>query len=265
MKKTILYMVTVLAALILLTGTSLAHRAQDVDIEIVSERGTAFITIPFKDYGERGTQVVKRYLEAREGENYRIVVRNNTPYRIAAVIAVDGRNIISGEQSYLKDSESMYIVDPYQHQEYAGWRTDQDTVHRFLFTDVGESYSVRTFGDVSAMGVIAVSLFREKQHPPILRNKERREGAAAPAAPGKMESEASRDGRAGTGFGDGMHSPTAEVEFAPEHRPFKKVLVKYEWHEVLCRKGILACRDRDRNRLWDDGGGFAPFPPDYRG
>jgi hypothetical protein len=265
MKKTTLYMTMILTALLFLTGTSLAHRSQDVEIEIVSDRGTAFITVPFKDYGERGTQVIKRYLEAREGENYRIIIRNNTPYRVGAVIAVDGRNIISGKQSYLKRNESMYIVDPYQRQDYAGWRTDEDTVHRFLFTRAGESYSVRTFGDDSAMGVIAVSLFREKQRPPVLRNRERREGATVPGAPAEMESKASRDDRAGTGFGGGMHSPTVEVEFSPERRPFKKVLVKYEWHEVLCRKGILACHDRDRNRLWDDDGGFAPFPPEYRG
>jgi len=80
-----------------------------------------------------------------------------------------------------------------------------------------------------------------------------------------MESDAFRDDRAGTGFGDGMHSPTVEVAFEPERKAFKKFLVKYEWHDVLCRKGIISCRDRERNSLWDDDRRFAPLPPEYHG
>jgi hypothetical protein len=38
-----------------------------------------------------------------KGENYSIVIRNNTPERIGVVIAVDGRNIITGEKSFLKN------------------------------------------------------------------------------------------------------------------------------------------------------------------
>jgi hypothetical protein len=41
------------------------------------------------------------------------------------VISVDGRNIVSGQQSWLKNSERMYILEPYASYEYAGWRSGQ--------------------------------------------------------------------------------------------------------------------------------------------
>src|SRR5512135_1266480 len=144
-----------------------AHRGGglrgEVSIEIVSEKGSHFLTIPHKDFSDGGTHVVKRYLEARRGENYGIVIRNMTPDRIGAVIAVDGRNIISGKKSELKNSEDMYVVNGYEHGKYDGWRTAGDKVHKFYFTDTADSYAMRTFSDSTAMGVIAVAIYREKE------------------------------------------------------------------------------------------------------
>jgi hypothetical protein len=127
------------------------------------------------------------------------------------VIAVDGRNIISGKKSHLKNSEPMYIINRYEVARHEGWRTDSKTVHRFYFTNIDDSYSMRTFSDSSAMGVIAVAVFREKDRPRQLYKKEsRRNAPAARAAEMSPEGEASkfRDDRAGTGFGDQKHSPT---------------------------------------------------------
>ena len=69
---------------------------------------------------------------------------------------------------------------------------------------------------------------------------------------------------AGTGFGDEQYSPVVKVAFEPAGVPLQKTLVKYEWREVLCKKGILSCRQEPRNRLWD-GDNYAPYPPGYRG
>src|SRR3990172_12246844 len=128
----------------------------EVAIEVVSDRGTVFQAIPHKDYRTGGTRVSKRYLEAHKGENYGIVITNRTPERVGVVIAVDGRNIITGKRSDLGNTESMYIVNAYETARYDGWRTSQEQVHRFYFTDAADSYSVKTFADSSAMGVIAM-------------------------------------------------------------------------------------------------------------
>ena len=233
-----------------------------VSIEIVSDHGGTFLTIPHKDYRKRGTHIIKQYLEARRGEHYGIRIRNMTPDRIGVVIAVDGRNIISGKKSDLKNSEAMYIVNSYGHGRYDGWRTASDTVHKFYFTDIADSYAMRTFSDSSAMGVIAVAVYREKERPQPLYEHKRHENApsAERSAPGKTE--AFSDERAGTGFGDEHYSPTIRVAFKPEKRPVQKTLIKYEWREVLCRKGILYCWKEPGNRLWDEDE-YAPYPPGY--
>lgn len=239
----------------------------EVSIEVASDRGTVYQTIPYRDLWKNGTRISKRYLEAQKGENYGIVITNRTPERVGVVIAVDGRNIITGKRSELGNNESMYIVNAYETARYDGWRTSQDQVHRFYFTDANDSYTVKTFADSSALGVIAMAVFREKEQPrPLLEQK--REGQAAPAAPSsglapKSADRALAKESAGTGFGDAQYSPVITVKFEPERIPVQKTLVKYEWREVLCRKGILSCSQEPKNRLWDEG--YAPYPPGYRG
>lgn len=260
------YVIGVIIAVMMMAAAPAHPHGKDtfggaVSIEIATERGGVFVSIPHRDSWKRGTHTIKNYLEARRGENYGICIRNRTPERIGVVIAVDGRNIISGKQSDLSNSEAMYIINSHGYGRYDGWRTAGDTVHKFYFTDVPDSYAMRTFGDATAMGVIAVAVYREKARPQSLyEHKRLKDAPAGPSARGKTE--AFSDERAGTGFGDEHYSPTIRVAFEPEKRPVQKTLFKYEWHEVLCRKGILHCRQEARNRLWDEDP-YAPFPPGY--
>ncbi len=259
-----------LAAILVVTGGTPAFAygkptadPGEVVIELVSDSGTVFQTISHKDFQTGSTHVIKRYLEARKGDNYGLVIRNPTAYRIGVVIAVDGRNIITGKRSELKNTESMYIVEPCNMARFDGWRTSSDQVHRFYFTDAADSYSVRTFNDTSAMGVIAMAVYREKEQPRAYL-EDKREQRSAPAAPGSASKGMDRalaEESAGTGFGDARYSPVITVAFEPERSPMQKTLVKYEWREVLCRKGILSCGRETGNRLWDDL--YAPYPPGY--
>jgi len=237
----------------------------EVTVEIVSENWSNFLTIPHRDFTDGGTRVTKNYLEARRGENYGIVIRNSTPDRIGLVIAVDGRNIISGKKSDLRNSEDMYIVNGHSYGRYDGWRTASDKVHKFYFTDTADSYAMRTFNDSTAMGVIAVAVYREKERPkPVHEEKKLNFTPGAPSAgsPARSKTGATKDESAGTGFGDEQYSPTLKVVFEPESAPSQKTLVKYEWHEVLCKRGILNCRQGPKNRLWDEEE-YAPFPRGY--
>jgi hypothetical protein len=236
-----------------------------VSVEIISDSGTAFRSFPASESWKNESHLIKKYLEAKKGENYGIMIRNNSPERLGVVIAVDGRNIITGSRSDLRNSETMYIVNPYEHMRYDGWRTADNEVHQFYFTEPTDSYSVRAFADSSAMGVVAVAVFREKDRPKPLFNMSKKEIApAAPsqdrAAQGRAKAQASED--AGTGFGDPRYSPVVRVEFEPESIPVQKTLVKYEWHETLCKKGIITCCREKKNRLWDDDG-YAPYPLGY--
>jgi hypothetical protein len=261
------YLLVLIVVAILMAAAVPAHSYSgsrlrgEVSIEVVSEGGSTLLSIPHKDFWKGG----KKYLEARRGDSYGIVIRNMTPERIGVVIAIDGRNIISGKRSDLKNSEDMYIVNSYEHGQYNGWRTGSDKVHKFYFTDMADSYAMRTFSDSTAMGVIAVAIYREKEQPkPQYEQKGKDKTSGAPSAESSARSKtgAARDESAGTGFGDEQYSPTIKVTFEPESTPVQKTLIKYEWREVLCRKGILICKREPKNRLWDEDD-YAPYPPGY--
>jgi hypothetical protein len=206
----------------------------------------------------------KAYAEALKGSEYTIWVRNLLPRRVGLVVAVDGRNIISGRKSWLENKERMYILGPYESCEYRGWRTGSDRVNRFYFTDAADSYAA-AFGDRSAMGVIALAVYPEveRYEPPAGLSRDQ-SSSAAPQAP-KAERAAPMDRameNAGTGYGREEYSPSRVVSFTPEAKAMETILIKYEWRTTLCRMGIVSCDPlrTPPNRLWDEGG-FAPPPP----
>lgn len=238
----------------------------DVEVEVISDRGRTLPQYPVRE-GRGG--VYKAYLEARRGQNYSVQIRNRTNQRVGVVIAVDGRNIISGDRSNLRPDERMYVLGPHQQESYDGWRTGKNRVNRFYFTDAGDSYA-GAWGDYSAMGVIAVAAFREaervqpqpwSQQGPgysdqraLRRAPPSAEGAAPRAAPAEP----------GTGYGESEWSPSRRVEFEPERRPFAQVFLKYAWRETLCREGVADCeggRPPRGNRFWNEGDRYAPPPP----
>jgi len=200
-----------------------------------------------------GADGPRAYAEAVKGAGYRLVVRNTLACRVGLVIAVDGRNIISGAESWLKNNERMYILGPGETQEYTGWRTAQDKVNQFYFTSAEDSYA-GAFNDTSAMGVVAMAVYREYVPPSRPRVTDRMYQSAPSAGRSKALSEA------GTGYGEEVYSPSITVAFQPEARCSEKSLIKYEWRETLLRMGVIRDLPIRRNRLWDQGG-FAPPPP----
>lgn len=256
-----------------------------VEVRLVTDDGRILPTYPVKTRHS----LKKVYAEAVKGEHYRIEVKNRLNRRVGLVIAVDGRNIISGEKSWLRNNERMYILDPYATGEFSGWRTGQDRINRFYFTEVPDSYAA-AFGDESAMGVITVAAYPEVQRyqpqpeiesqslPSWQRDHAGKNAgmadraAPAPAAPvqaGEMtrnraaKSESKALESAGTGYGHEEYSPVQTVAFEPESRAVETVHLKYEWHATLCRLGVVSCYVPPRrysNRLWDNGG-YAPPPP----
>lgn len=129
-----------------------------VRVEIVDQRGARFEQFPTSS---RDGAVLRAWLRAERGAPYRIRVSNESGERVGLVIAVDGRNIISGAKSELRRREPMYVLGPWQSEELSGWRTSLANVHEFYFTEWEDSYA-EAFGDRSAKGVIAVAVYREK-------------------------------------------------------------------------------------------------------
>jgi hypothetical protein len=276
MKKNILAISAIVFMIPLFADTALANmrqiRGNTVSVSISDDYGRQFdMYYPMNtDYQYRNARRVivhRRYLQVENGVRYQINITNTTGERVGVVIAVDGRNIISGKKSHLRRNERMYIVSPYQTASYNGWRTAKDVVNRFYFTEAGNSYA-HAWRDDTAMGVIAVALYREITPPPY-RYKRQQENKARPESMKRGRSQAP-----GTGFGREEYSPSRRVSFRPRRHPVEKFFIKYEWRDTLCRLGVLDCRPprHPRNRFWDDrdqcwdsdrcrDGGYAPYPP----
>jgi hypothetical protein len=266
MSKRAWTVVAILAALGLTSAAYATDRNRDVTVQVIDARGSDFDQFPVND----GGTAYRAYLQAERNAPYRIRICNRTGQRVAVVVAVDGRNIISGDRSDLARREEMYVLGPWETQEYSGWRTSLTDVHEFFFTDWKDSYA-EAFGDRSARGVIAVAVYREKPRPqpklsahPEAKDEvaSRERAAQAPAAAGDVAKSNSerRDAEPGTGFGEQRYEPATRVEFEAERRASARVFLKYEWQETLCSKGIVDCGE-EKNRFWKDDLAFAPFPP----
>jgi hypothetical protein len=250
-------MKTIALALLLVgiaTCTWGSGMGSSIEVEVIADDGRTFQLYPVSSRLPNR----KAYAEAVKGEHYSIVVRNRLNRRVGVVIAVDGRNIISGKKSWLRNSERMYILEPYGEGNFNGWRTGMDRVNRFYFTDAADSYAV-AFKDESAMGVIAVAAFAEvsryEKPEELALQRNKAYDRAAPSAKAQAES-------AGTGFGREEFSPVHIVAFEPERTAVEKIYLKYEWRATLCRNGIIPCGKYrpEQNRMWE-GEGFAPYPP----
>jgi hypothetical protein len=260
----------------LLAGLSAGAAAGSIGSAVTLELCTNQGSLPLYPVSAART-LRKAYAEAVPDAAYRIRVHNRLARRVGVVIAVDGRNIISGGQSWLGNGERMYVLAPGETQELAGWRTSQDKVNRFYFTTVPDAYAA-AFGDTSAMGVVAMAVYPEvapvRTAPcPGPRASLDRAAPAAPAPPVLEErrsrakagsgAEARKSEAAGTGYGEEIYAPSREVRFEPVAEARETCCIKYEWRATLVRLGVLREPERPRNRLWDAG--YCPPPPGLRG
>jgi hypothetical protein len=248
---------------------------QNIQIEIIADDGSVYPVYGLMENNVIAGNVNRAYLEATNGRNYKIRVHNLKQRRIGLVVAVDGRNIISGQKSHLNSTERMYILEPYGQAIFDGWRTNQNQVHRFFFTAAENSYA-EVFGDKSAMGVIALAVFNEKPKKVVRKGLRSRlnntvgdadKSSAMEAEDSLAKSESRSAPQAGTGFGEQAYSPVKLVQFQANSSPVEKYFYKYEWREALCMKRIVNCRQQE-NRFWSDdhysknqaGHGYAPYP-----
>ncbi len=238
--------------------------ASRVEVEVVGdERGTLPLFWPERG-GRWDSGFLQGTVEARPGERYRLRIRNRTGGRIGLVVAVDGRNIISGVRSYLRPSESMYVLNPGQTGVFHGWRTGLSRENRFYFTSAADSYA-GAWGDTSRLGTIEVAAFQERVRfrrlepspcPPCF---DKAKGKVAPSV--AQESRAGcvmpeRDSRPGTGFGEEVFSRVQEIEFETESFPVERQVIRYEWPGSRRRY-----EPPPRYLPEDDRSGFTPPPP----
>jgi hypothetical protein len=223
----------------------------------------------------------RRYVEAREGAEYEIVLRNPLPVRVAVALSVDGLNTIDARRTSAWES-SKWVIEPYGTARVRGWQTSSTSARRFYFTTERDSYAAR-LGRVADLGVITAVFYREAVPPrprPVwpppyyeddgVRPRGRSEAPAedearaqerpkarAGSAPNAQRSD---EGYAATGIGRSTRYDVEWVQMRLERTPAAEVAIRYEYRDALRRLGLLprpdyydnALRRRERARGFED-------------
>ena len=73
----------------------------------------------------------KTFIEAKQGSEYVLEIKNNYWKRILAVSAVDGLNVLTGKTA--SETDSGYIIDAYHSEKIKGFRFSDDEWAMFRF------------------------------------------------------------------------------------------------------------------------------------
>jgi hypothetical protein len=122
---------------------------------------------PVRKYSHQG----RTFIEAKEGTEYSIKIRNHSNLRKLVVCAIDGLNVLDGKAG--GKSNNGYIINGFDSYEIKGFRTSNDSVNVFKFAKKSKSYAAKsdeTNGDTSNCGVIGVEVYDELVKPYIIKH-----------------------------------------------------------------------------------------------
>ena len=226
---------------------------------------------PLAEYFARG----RTYVEALEGAEYELRLRNTSPDRVAVALSVDGLNTIDARHTSAWNA-SKWVIEPYQTITIGGWQMSTERARRFYFTSERDSYGAK-LGQTANLGVISAVFFKERRREvtvtptrPIYRD--RAEQSARPQAAPDAKSgtgDVVRDGRsvadddyAATGIGRSVRNDVRSIDMDLESRAAGEVTVRYEYYSALLRLGIVPRPSREPYRLQrrEDSRGFSPEP-----
>ncbi len=226
---------------------------------------------PLAEYYARG----RTYIEALQGAEYEVRLRNSSPDRVAVALSVDGLNTIDARHTSAWNA-SKWVIEPYQTITIGGWQMSSDRARRFYFTNERDSYGAK-LGQTANLGVISAVFFRERGRVvpvtppyPITRegakdeSRESREPQSAPKSRGES-AQANRaiapapdDDYAATGIGRSVRNDVRWVDMDLDSRAAGEVTIRYEYYSALLRLGIVPRQQSLQRR--EDSRGFSPEP-----
>jgi hypothetical protein len=243
------------------------------------------------------TQRGQLFVLGQHGERYNVRITNRGAARVEAVLAVDGRDAVSGQLSN-PASQRGYVVPAHGSVLVQGFRTSLASVAAFRFTDPTNGYSAR-LGTPQLAGLIQVAVYDERaveprplaepDDAPWPRELERRRGelpGPPPGADGQRAGQAAAapvpavgatgeiaggrrirpprpDSNLGTEFGEQRQSQVMEVAFerANPRRPAQWLTLRYDDERGLEARGIEVHPLPQPLPLLGAPSRFAPPPP----
>lgn len=172
----------------------------------------------------------ERYVEAWDGAEYELRLRNPLPDRVAVALSVDGLNTIDADRVSAWNG-SKWVIEPYQTITISGWQKDTDQARRFYFTHERDSYAAR-LGQKRDIGLITAVFYRERSRPvPYTRARPDDAEPAKSRAGSQAESQAGvmREDRAATGEGRSVRNDVCLIDMELERNPAAELHLRYEW------------------------------------
>jgi hypothetical protein len=204
------------------------------------------------------------YVEAIQGREYAVRLRNPYPVRVAVALSVDGLNTIDARQTTASAAQK-WVLDPYEVVTISGWQTSRTEARRFVFTTESNSYGQR-LGLTANLGVISAVFFKERAAAKTFLEDgtgKRDQNERQPAAPEAAAGSRAKDEYAATGMGRTTDHAVTRVYLDLESAPAQTVNIRYEFRPQLVRLGILPAvqtdntlERRERARGFDPG--FCP-------
>jgi len=219
---------------------------------------------PLQEYYARG----RTYVEALQGAEYDLRLRNNSSDRVAVALSVDGLNTIDARHTSAWDA-SKWVIEPYRTITISGWQMSSERARRFYFTNERDSYGAK-LGQTANLGVISAVFFREQRRVtppyPISKNRDRSEPQQSSkstdgVAEGRAAAPLKDDDYAATGIGRNVRNDVYWVNMDLDSRSAGEVTIRYEYYSALLRLGVVP-RQQSREPLQrrEDSRGFSPEP-----
>lgn len=221
----------------------------DFDLEVLVHGS------PQQVYYGRG----RRYVEAIEGREYSLRVRNPYGLRVAVALSVDGLNTIDAKRTS-PENASKWVIEPYGTITIDGWQVSGSRARQFYFTTERNSYGAK-LGQTANLGVISAVFFRERRPVTIYRDPRRggypgeADSQANTDRPAPSSSERGRakstagasqprpdDESAATGIGRSRDNNVTWINLDLESRPASEITVRYEYRDALVRLGLYPRR-----------------------
>ena len=225
---------------------------------------------PLEEYAARG----RTYVEALEGAEYELRIRNPLPVRVAVALSVDGLNTINARHTTAWLA-SKWVIAPYQTIHITGWQVSSERARHFYFTSERDSYGAK-LGQTANLGLISAVFFREQRSAPITvappprrgrppyepraeagRDSDSQAGSAAKDKSARAYP-APDDESAATGIGRSVSNDVRWVQLDLDSHPAAEVTIRYEFYQGLVKLGIMPRHDRrpDVMRRREDARGF---------
>ena len=227
---------------------------------------------PAAEYRTRG----RIYIEAIQGAEYELEIRNPLPDRVAVALSVDGLNSIDARHTSPWNA-SKWVIEPYGTIRIGGWQMSSERARRFYFTTERDSYAAK-LGQTANLGVISAVFYRERRHYPLpiippsisRRESDRTQSQSAPsesqardrASKGAV-TRAPDDDYAATGIGRSVRNEVRWIDMDLEAQPAAEVSIRYEFYSALRRLGVVPrppYSDPDPLRRREQSRGFSPEP-----